>query len=151
MPIVNKNQVIDSHLASTVEKIASKVSLLFLIFFYGIFLFLMPIPYTFVHILNLQESCILQRGPVDEVVEDVVRRLVDAVCCDIPSTSKYSALTLPKDPDSVIESLHYEMVTKAAKLMGKVDHIKCFGVLYIYMYIYTFFGFISKLCIFVTY
>lgn len=27
MPIVNKNQVIDSHLASTVEKIAAKVSL----------------------------------------------------------------------------------------------------------------------------
>ncbi|KAL3997978.1 SET domain family protein [Acanthocheilonema viteae] len=83
MPIVNKNQIIDSHLASTVEKIAGK------------------------------------RGPVDEVVEDVVGRLVDAVCCDVPSTSKCSALTLSKDPDPVIESLHYEMVSKAAKLMGK--------------------------------
>ncbi|VDK87475.1 unnamed protein product, partial [Litomosoides sigmodontis] len=83
MPIVNKNQVVDSHLASTVEKIADK------------------------------------RGPVDEVVEDVVRRLISAVCCDIPSTSNYSALTLSRDPDPMIESLHYEMVSKAAKLMAK--------------------------------
>uniref|UniRef100_A0A0R3RUS5 [histone H3]-lysine(36) N-trimethyltransferase n=1 Tax=Elaeophora elaphi TaxID=1147741 RepID=A0A0R3RUS5_9BILA len=88
MPIVNKNQVIDSHLASTVEKITGK------------------------------------RGPVDEVVEDVVRRLVDVICCDIPSTSKYSALTIPKDPDPVIESLHYEMVSKATKLMRKWRNLR---------------------------
>ncbi|EFO24832.1 hypothetical protein LOAG_03647 [Loa loa] len=88
MPIVNKNQVIDSHLASTVEKIANK------------------------------------RGPMDEIVEDVMRRLVDVVCCDIPSTSKYSALTVLKDSDPVIERLHYEMVTKAAKLMGKWRNLR---------------------------
>ncbi|KAK6106780.1 SET domain family protein [Brugia pahangi] len=85
MPIVNKNQVIDSHLASTVEKITSK------------------------------------RGPVDEIVEDIVRKLEDAVCCDIPSTSKHSLL---KDPDPIIERLHYEMVTKAAKLMEKWRNLR---------------------------
>ncbi|MCP9260909.1 hypothetical protein DINM_004311 [Dirofilaria immitis] len=88
MPIMNRNQIIDSHLASTVEKIASK------------------------------------KGPVDEIVEDVVRKLVDAACCDMPSTSKYSASTLSKDPDFVIECLHYEMVTKAAKLMGKWSDLR---------------------------
>uniref|UniRef100_A0AAF5Q0R0 [histone H3]-lysine(36) N-trimethyltransferase n=1 Tax=Wuchereria bancrofti TaxID=6293 RepID=A0AAF5Q0R0_WUCBA len=88
MPIVNKNQLIDSHLASTVEKITSR------------------------------------RGPVDEVVEDIVRKLEDAVCCDIPSTSKHPTLTLSKDPDPVIERLHYEMVTKAAKLMEKWRNLR---------------------------
>ncbi|VDK86697.1 unnamed protein product [Onchocerca ochengi] len=88
MPIVNKNQVIDSHLASTVEKIASK------------------------------------KGPVDEAVEDVVKRLMNAVCCDMPSTSKYSASTLSEDPDFVVERLHYEMITKAAKLIRKWNNLR---------------------------
>lgn len=66
---------------------------------------------------------ILQKGPVDDVVEGVINRLVDAVCYDKPSTSEDSALTIPKDPDPIIECLYYEMVTKAAKLIGKVNYI----------------------------
>lgn len=71
-------------------------------------------------------------------MEDVVKRLMNAVCCDMPSTSKYSASTLSEDPDFVVERLHYEMITKAAKLIRKVDHIKYFGVLCMYLFLHLF-------------
>lgn len=94
---------------------------------------------------SILKRFILQRSPIDEVVEDVVRRLVNAICCDIPSTSKYSASTPSKDPDPVIESLHYEMISKAAKLMEKVGNIKYFmSCLYV-----CFFASISKFSVLV--
>lgn len=89
MPIVNRNQVNDSNLASTLEKIVNKRSL------------------------------------INEIVENVVRRLVDAVCCDMPSTSNNSVLaTLEEDPDPILERLHCEMVIKAVKLMEKWKNLR---------------------------
>lgn len=57
---------------------------------------------------------------MDDVVEEIVRRIVDAVCCDVPSTSHCTPSTSPADPNPVIERLHCEMVTKAERLMRKV-------------------------------
>ncbi|VDN06815.1 unnamed protein product [Thelazia callipaeda] len=88
MPIANKNQINDSHLASTVKKISR------------------------------------ERGPVDEIVEDVMRKIIDALCCDVPSTSLNPISRFLQDPDPLIERLHCEMVVKAAKLIEKWENLR---------------------------
>lgn len=69
---------------------------------------------------RLRNEKFFQKGRIDEIVEDMLERLVSAVCSDSPSTSYYSSSDELEDHDAEIELLHSEMTAKATALINKV-------------------------------
>lgn len=59
-------------------------------------------------------------GPIDEIVEERVRHMINVISGDSPSTSESSLPGTSCCIDETLENLHFSLVCKARNLMLRV-------------------------------